>query len=269
MFGKLFNKKVAPNPEPGPQLGMLMLRSGKGFSSKRIVEAWRELYSDVPIEHVGDTKEDSQGVAEFRIEDRQVMLAAMGVPIPRPEIEHASKVSWMWPAATEETLAHRAHAIALTTPTGNPVAEALDLSYLLAAAIKSSDSVGVYWGNGGMVHSSSMFLSAAHEMTGRGSLPVMLWVGIVISGTSAKGPFTLSTHGMSSFGHKELEIIDTRKGIGDLRETTYSTIEYLLRQGPVLKDGDTFGGSATEKFKVEHTTSRFREGEPVIRLHLP
>jgi len=249
---------------------MLMLRSGKGFTSKAICAAWADLFPKEAPLTVSDTdKTAKNSVATFESGGRTLMLTAMPVPIPQPEVDEAAEVSWMWTDAAAEVKTQKAHAIAVAVPGQNAIAEALGVSRLLAAAALSSDSVGVYWGGGGQVHKPAFFIDAVKDFDGAESLPAMVWVGLRISGRSAKGPFTLTTQGMTPFGHKELEIIDTKMPVGDLRMMTYGIIDYLLKSGPVLKDGNTFGASATEKFKVEHTTSKFRDGEPVVRLHVP
>jgi hypothetical protein len=273
MLGKLFGNKAAstPPPKPGPQLGMLALKSGKGLNPPAISAAWTKLFpKESPLVEKGATKKDGQAVAEFACDDMTLMLAAMAMPIPQGDIDYACKLSWMWPTAAEELKAQRAHAIALTTPSGDPIREALSLSKLLAAAATAGDPAGVYWGNGGMVHKPEVFASALQSFDGNDSmLPVMMWIGVLISGDGPQGPFTLTTRGLNPFGHKELEILNTRMGFGDLRMLAYDICNYLLSSGPVLKHNDTFGRTATEKMRVEHTTSKFRKGEPVIRLHLP
>jgi hypothetical protein len=197
------------------------------------------------------------------------MVATMPMPIPKGDIDFAAERSWMWKTAAEEMQAQKAHAIVMCVPNGEPVQEALAVSRMICATAAAGVPVGVYWGNGGQVHSVKFFADAVKNMSHDDMLPVMLWIGLAITGHSERGPFTLSTLGMPHFGHKELEIIDSTMPIGELRMMAYELVNYLIRTGPVLKDGDTCGGSENQRFKAEHTTSRFRKGEPVIRLHLP
>jgi hypothetical protein len=271
MFGKLFGrKKPTPKPDPGPQLGMLMLRSLDGVTGDRIASAWAELFPELPaLKRNRDDAKGGEGVFGFNVGGQTLFLAVMPVPIPHPEINDAVESSWMWSRKDTSYKEQKAHAIATATPLGTPVTDALAVSRLLAAAAKASDSIGIYWGNARLVHKAPLFIDAVKDFGGGESLPVMMWVGLAISGKSANGPFTLTTHGLNHFGHREFEIIDTSMGIGDLRMLAYRMSEYVLQKGPVLKHGDTFGGSAEERIKVEHTTSRFRKGEPVVRLLVP
>lgn len=271
MLGRLFGNKAAsvPNPEPGPQLAMLALKSGKGLNPPAICAAWSRLFpKQAPLADKGATKKDGQAVAEFGADGRTLMLAAMPVPIPKGDVDTACQLSWMWPQAAEEMKAQRAHAIVLTSPSGDPVGDAMAVSRLLAAAASAGDPAGIYWGNGSMMHKPAMFIDAVSSFDADGPPPVMLWVGVLMSADGPQGPFTITTRGMNPFGHKELEIIDAPRSPGELRELVYDVICYLLTSGPVLQHNHTFGRTMTEKMRVEHTTSRFRKGEPVIRLHI-
>jgi hypothetical protein len=218
-------------------------------------------------------KDGDKAVMAFHYATHALMIADIDMPIPQGDIDSAAPRSWMWKTAAEEMKAHKAHAITMCVPAGDAILEALAVSRLLCAAAaasqKADQSVGIYWGNGAQVHSIPFFTDAVQSMAHDDTLPVMLWVGLAISGESERGPFTLTTCGLPAFGHKEIEIIDTTKTIGELRMMTYELINYLLTRGPILQHGQTFGSSESERFKIEHTTSRFRKGDPVIRLHIP
>lgn len=265
MFNRIFGRaKSPPDPRPEPQLGMLALRSTDGLNGPAITAAWEDLFPGAgPLTGtVGD-----KGAWEFKHSDRSLILAQAPFPIPRGDIESACERSWMWKEAEQEMAGQTSHLIVLTHAHAAPVEEAIAVSRLLAAAAKCGDPAGVYWGNCGQVHKPALFIDAMRSFTG-GNLPVMLWVGVVVSADRENGPFTLSSRGLRCFGHKELEIIDAPVSVGRLRMLAYEVINYLLLSGPVLKHGHTFGQSRTERFRVEHTTSRFRENEPVLRLHM-
>ena len=96
--------------------------------------------------------------------------------------------------------------------------------------------------------------------------PVPLFVGITISGESRSGSFSAATHGLEALGHKEFEVISTRLGIGELRTTLMDLSLYVLRSGPVLKHGESFGPSADVIWSVRHASSRLVKGRDVIVL---
>jgi hypothetical protein len=64
----------------------------------------------------------------------------------------------------------------------------------------------------------------------------------------------------------EIEIPRIEMAPGELREWLINIIFYLLENGPVLKDGETIGGSADEKIRIRHCPSSFGHSGTVIRL---
>lgn len=268
MLKKLFGLGSSKDPKPGPQLCMPALATTTGPSPKDIAEAWKDLFPAESELQVGST-DDS--VTSFTIDGMMLMAAHMPMPIPAGDIESACDFSWMFPKAEEAMKRQKSHLI-ITALRGkesgpDPIAEAMLVTRAAAAVCRASDAAGVYWGNGCQVHEPEFFIDAAKDFDGL--LPCMLWVGHAMSGESKEGPFTITTHGMRCFGHKELEIIDTTMPAGDLRGTVYDIVSYLLKTGPVFKHGQSFGPTAEDKWRIEHTTSQFRKGEAVVRLHIP
>ncbi len=268
MLSRLFGKHPSsPNPDPGPQLCMLALASGAGLTDSGIVAAWQALFPDAsPLCATGAEKQ----VLSFESEGLSIMVAGMPMPIPEAEISGACARSWMWPRASEEMRRQKIHAV-VTVPSGDrsragAVRQAVAVSRVAAAICHSGEAVGVYWGSSYQVHNPKMFIEGVQVMTGKDSLPCMLWVGLAVSASSPEGPYSLSTHGLRSFGHKELEVVDARFSIGVLRTTVLEIINYVLHAGPVLKHGQTLGSDGSTRWKIIHADSRFRPGEPVIRL---
>jgi hypothetical protein len=256
---------------------MVCLKGELGLTPDRIIKAWAKFFPALPpISHTpskaaaSPTPRGDSAVIELSLSpSRTVMVAVMPMPVPGNDIPASCEASWMWPDAAQQLAAHKAHAIILTPPSTTAIADALDISRIATCVAAAGEGLGIYWGNGGHVHKPKTFLDFLSASAESDIPPVMLWIGLRISGDSAQGPFILTSRGLASFGHRELEIIDTRMPIGDLREFAYNTISYLLANGPILKHNQTFGRTPEEKFRIEHTTSQFREGEPVLKLHVP
>lgn len=264
MFGKLFGSKGGadvPAPRPGPQLCMVALRSPRGLTSGAVLREWQALFPDIPIA-VADSKKAQM---TFQCGDgTTVIVAGVPTPIPMEELSAVAERSWMWPQAMAELASHKMHLLVTAFDVG-AVEQARSVTNAAAAICKVADVAGIYWGNGGQVHAPGLFVSMACGL----KVPVPLWIRTMLSAKSPKGPSTFSSFGLPSFGHKEFEVIDTRMPPDDLRDTMCAVIEYVLTNGPVLRHGDSFGPTPQDHWKVEHTTSRFREGDPVIRLHIP
>ncbi|MCC6738059.1 MAG: DUF4261 domain-containing protein [Planctomycetia bacterium] len=261
MLGWLFKSKPAPPPEPGPQFCMVALPQPATPDAAAVAKAFRAVFPGKAL----DIVESDPEAMQFRSGDVPVMATAIPLPIPAGDIEAAAARSWMWPQAAAAMRSQRGHVIVAAIDNASAREAAIAVSRVAGAMAHAGKAVGIYWGNSGQIHRPDMFVEMVRDL----DPPLPLWVGIVISARSREGPFTLSTCGLRSLGHKELEIIDTHLGIGDLRGTVFDISNYLLDNGPVLEHGHTFGRSPAEKWKVEHTTSKFREGEPVIRLHIP
>ncbi len=244
-------------------------------SAEAISTAWTELFPNQPaLQPDAEPRPEGSPIA-FTTGTTSLMFAHVDTPIPWPEVETACQVSWMWPDAASSLKSHRSHAICVCLPGGqnttpiDAAACALAVSRLIAAAMHAGKPAGVYWGNAGLCHKPEDFIDAVRTADEEGIHPAMLWVGVLISARGPQGPFTLTTHGLRSLGQKEFEIIDTRMPAGDLRMLAIDLAIYVLDAGPVLLDGQTFGRSAEERMRIEHTGSRFRRGEDIIRLHLP
>lgn len=271
----LGKRRSADTPKAGPQMAMPAFLDDAPPRADAIVAAWSSLFPAQPaLKHDAEPGPDN-GPLAFSSDGRMLMLAHMPGPIPWPEVEEACQASWMWPEAVAKLKPHRSHAVCVCIPRpgdaepGSAAADAMALSRLIAAALRAGKSAGVYWGNAGVCHSPEMFIRIVQEADDNEPPPVMLWVGLRISAPGPNGPFTLTTRGLGPLGHKEFEVIDTRMRIGDLRILAYDVSTYVLSAGPVLLHGQTFGRTADERMRIEHTRSRFRRGEDVIRLHIP
>lgn len=266
MLSRLFGRKSTPDPVPSIQMCMVGLKSP--VSASAVKEAWNTLF---PSSLCGAVDTSKEGTMTFHCEGQSVTMVAIPAPIPAPEIEAAAEASFMWPDAKEAMKAMRAHAILASIQDQKPTHEsAVQLAVLntrLAAALCSCGSaVGVYWGSAALLHEPEAFAEFASTLLEDGTLPVMLWINIMVGAKGPKGPFNLSTHGMGSFGHKEFEILGSTMPPNDLRMMIMDVIGYVLENGPVLKHGETFGPDEDTEWSVEHTTSTITKGLPVIRL---
>lgn len=276
MFNRLFGRKSDPSgggepadgdPKAGPQLAMPLLENLAGLSRTKVAAAWDELFpKEPPLKKGGEP----QGPWEFTTASGRIMAIPIARGIPGEEIPAAAERSWMWPEAAQAVARQRAHLVVASPNASDAVAAASDVTRVCAAVLKAAGpaAVGVYWGNSSQVHEPKMFMSSVTQFLNEGELPTMLWVGVVVSAPGRQGPFTVSTHGLRALGHKEFEVIDSRLGLGELRMQMFQLASYVLRSGPVLLHGQTIGPDAATKWKIEHTISRFRDGESVIRLHM-
>jgi hypothetical protein len=95
--------------------------------------------------------------------------------------------------------------------------------------------------------------------------PVLLWVEARYfrNEDGSGGAFTT---GMESLGHKEFEIPRTTRPPEDVVEMLLDLSLYVLREGPVLLHGQTFGRTEEERMKIRHGNSMHAERGTVINL---
>jgi hypothetical protein len=266
MFGKLksaFGSKDPSRRAAGPQLAMPLFADAAPIAPDAVVERWSQLLPDGPaLRHTGG----DGSVAQFEVGGRSLMVAHMPVPIPAEEALGAVRSSWMWQQPDEPVRTHKAHAIVTAVGSDDPLRSAIDVARLSTAVLAAGAPVALYWGNSRQMHAPRVVEAFAREDD---PPPVPLFVGITISGESRSGPFSAATHGLEALGHKEFEVLSTRMGIGDIRATLMDLALYVLRSGPVLKHGQSFGPSADVKWSVRHAGSKLVEGRDVIVLGIP
>ncbi|MGC3972441.1 MAG: hypothetical protein QM775_35380 [Pirellulales bacterium] len=89
----------------------------------------------------------------------QLAVSLMPAPIPWHDLEGPCATAWWWPEATEKMRRHTHHfLLAIIGGTLQPIARRVALTKLANAVVKATDSVGVYWGEGTLVHEPSAFL---------------------------------------------------------------------------------------------------------------
>jgi hypothetical protein len=255
-------------------LAMVPLRSRTGLNTSRIVDAWASLFpSSEALRLVGRGAgpfrqgEGGGSDFEFMTGDSPVWLCPLSVPIPEEGIAWACEHSWMWQDG-ESRVPHTSHVLVLSVGEDSRVESALRVTRLCAAIVKAGDAAAVYWGAASMIHKPEVFLEMVKTDEGRG-LRTMLWVNIIASVDDDGHSLSLSTLGMEALGHREFEIVSSRREIGELRELLYDSAEYVLENGPVLEHGQTFGRSEDERLTIEVGPSALGKDGEVIRLGVP
>lgn len=249
--------------EQRPQLAMPLFSTTDPLAPAAVADQWLKLFPRQPALSVTGEQE---AVVQYSIGGSTVMVAHMPMPIPNSEAVDAIRTSWMWQAPDDAVRDHRAHAIVTAFGSRDPLTDAWTVARISACLLKAASGAALYWGSSGQVHLPVVVEQfAAEEETP----PVPLWMGITISAAFAQGPFSAATHGLDAFGHKEFEVIDTSIGVGELRETLLDIALYVLRHGPVLRHGHTFGPSADVKWPISHAKSKLVPGRDAIVVGIP
>lgn len=216
---------------------------------------------------IADMETDEEQVILFRIRGGTVMVGLLDAPLPKDELEFACKWAWYWRAACDVMASHRAHLhVAVLGTDLDKVGAALLQTHVVASLMDSdANAIASYWRTS--LHSRESFLKQS-AYASRETLPIWLWINFRLTSDLEKG-WTLSTDGMEEFDLYEIESKDANVDGKKLFTLAVSTADYLIKNGPVIKDGDTIGGSAHEKIPVRHAPSYWHEGKTVYRVVFP
>ena len=243
-------------------IAMMMVTDDSPLAARDIAKRIAAYWPDAPVADEITTKDR---MLSFNISDAVVVIAMMPAPIPWSELEGPCSTSTLWKNAAQQVRLHSHHWLI----TVNGELEPLELSTLLtqvtAATLAASKvSIGVYWGNATLVIPRKLFVETARRCIPDG-YPTPLWVDFRVHRVSntLTGAFTA---GMSALGHMELEVKASNEPPVELFDRLVSLAEYLINNGPVIKDGDTIGADATEKIRVVYSKSLFGHSDRVMRL---
>ncbi len=202
----------------------------------------------------------------FNIKKTLIAIGAIEAPIPWSDLDGPCATSILWPSATEEVKSHDQHLIVTVS---DDELSPIDLSNLLTkvtAAILSTcdEAIGVYWCNSTMVIPKDIFVEFSEKILPQGP-PVHIWIDFRVGkGESSKS--TGFTTGLEALGLMEIEALDTPETVPELRDRLTGLADYLLMNGPVIRNGDTVGEDENEFIKVIYGKSEFGYENEVMIL---
>ncbi|HEV3309075.1 MAG TPA: DUF4261 domain-containing protein [Chloroflexota bacterium] len=194
-------------------------------------------------------------------------LAHMPAPVPNREAEENAAGNFLWPNGRDEVSKHRSHVIVTSIGGADdltPVQSALVVSRLALVALKLFDGIGVYWGNACVSNSRGVFEDFCENISEE-HVPVPVWLRFQAVRAS-DGEIGLYTLGMPQFGLMDIEVDRCRMDAQALFEYVCNIAHYLIQRGPVIADGNTVGGSETERILVRHLPSMIDKGRLVYKI---
>lgn len=133
------------------------------------------------------------------------------------------------------------------------IAASLALTRVAVATLHAFDGTAVYWGSGSITIPRDEFLSLADGAT-RDEPPLFLWCRFQPT-KNARNELGFYTIGLRQFGLMEIEVDQSSWEPQALTEFVFNIAQYLVQSGPVIKDGDTVGGSNEQRINVRHEKS--------------
>lgn len=208
---------------------------------------------------------DEKQAILLRVRGGTVSIGLIPKPLPRGEIDHMCKWAWYWRSACEAMEGHQAHLHVMVLGTDLDKVGAALLQTHVAAALMDDNALASYWGTS--LQSREAFLKQSARAS-RDNLPVWLWVNFRLANDVAKG-WTISTQGMEAFDLYEIESRDANVDGRKLFTLVAGMAEYLIKNGAIIKDGETVGDSPAENIRVRHAPSYWNEGRTVYRVVFP
>jgi hypothetical protein len=192
----------------------------------------------------------------FPFKGSHVAVSFMPGPIPWTDLEGPCATSWWWPEATEIMKTHEYHfLVTIIGGSIGPVDRRVLLTKLVSEVIKGADAVGVYWGEGTLVHEPGAFIRQAKSVNAQ-EIPGPLWIDVRVA-KNPDGTFRCFTTGLNPLGFLEVEVPSSTLAPEELMSFIGDTTCYIVNNRLQIPDGDTMGRTATEKYKVKYGPSMF------------
>lgn len=206
---------------------------------------------------------DAQASSLIQCGDESVVVMSMPAPIPDdPGMWERAQVTW--PDAGAVAARHQGHIIvSVLGPGQGPLANARITTAVIGALIATMpDCCAVAW-DAKVVRRADLWLQmSAASFAPFPNYPVSLWFDILPFRT--KTGIGAVTMGLEAFAEREIEFETSRLTLQTLVDRIGGLAVYLAEHGPVINDGDTFGGDEQERFSVRHTKSNRFGDLPVL-----
>lgn len=241
---------------PSPALAFVATRSGK-LPDLSSIEPPRKksLFSFFKKQPPKPEWKDEKFIVHFG--ESIIAVALMPAPIPWAELEGPCATAWWWPDAGKH-MKKATHHFIVTVMGGDipPVERRILLSNIVSAVADGADTVGIYWGEGTLVHKPSEFIEQVSDAS-PDNIPGRLWIDVRVE-KNPDGSFRCFTTGMKPLGFREIEVVKSKLDPSELMEFIGNTSCYIVNNRMEIPDGDTMGRTASEKYKVKHTKSMFK-----------
>lgn len=252
-----------------------LVRSAKGLTDKALAASMQRLFpglGPVRLTRSSGGFEAMWGRSGGPSGEGQVVnVTPVRSQIPGGLVEDGWHRNWMVLEGTPPP-EYVAHLLVTAVDASSAVRAARAVTMVSAAIIDAGDISGVYCAWAGCTHAPEVFLDMAKAggdgLEAEDFPPIMLWVNVIVSAERAGGPLSASTNGLEQFGHPELEVVNARWTLGELRSFMIDMAGYLISSGMRFEHGQTCGHSAEQRFKIEVGRSKLGLEGTVARINV-
>lgn len=272
LFGKRERASGTSSEEPSLNFACVLLPEARLPDADAVALAFRD-YAAAGEElrtEQGASEDDasSQALSLILTTGEKSFVVLMPAAVPGGEADYNAQFSLSRFSENWEAPRHTAHLmVTFHAASDSPPAVRLSrFTSLLAAVMKASSAVGVYWGSAGATHGSEFFLAVASE---QGIAPLMMvWSGVsIIRGED--GRLSLLSLGMEQLDLPNLLLVAGRDSENSAIETMLDLLTYVATRGEPLPEGNTVGRTGDEHLPVHYVPSPIDPEKEVWRVELP
>jgi len=248
-----FLKTEKKTKSTSTMLGMILLKESNSIEIEKVVKELKEKWKL----KIGDAETDNE-TSILEIDGYRIAIAHMPVAIPGDEVKSAAEYNYFWKNGAKEASKHKGHIILSILNAGKDlVRENLLFTKIASAILNNSNSLGIYIGGRTLVLKKDFYLANVEIMSEQ-DLPLYNWIYFGLR--KENGKQSVYTYGLSDFGKKEMEIINSDNSLEELNEMMLNLTHYVIASDVVLKDGETIGISAEQKLKITESKGKFIDG---------
>jgi hypothetical protein len=239
----------APSDKPKPVIATLLLERPAAPDYRLLAE------------RIGKPLDFNLDMASTHKPDFPMLLAVdgdmiMGIRVDAPfswPLQPLAQFAYWWPDAMDDIARSTCFAAITCSWSRHSRLEAhIRHLILVRELVEQLPVIGIVWGS---VLVQPSVLKAEFNRLQERDLPFSVWVLIQFS-KQPNGNILISTLGMRDFGQMEIETESTLP-LDETFDLVRKFGSYILAKGPVVKDGETFGLTDTQRIKVR-TLRSFR-----------
>jgi hypothetical protein len=235
-----------------------------------VAERLRARHSALRVEQVSDSGGSGPNPRSHLLRCGDETIAVMQMPAPIPQDQGLwARAATTWPEAGAVAARHQAHVIVSSLgDSKHQLSDARAVTAVVGALIAATPGCcAVVW-RAKVARSARIWLEMSRQsFAPYPDYPFTLWFDALPFRSGAM--IDAVTMGVSAFAGREVEFETEKLSLPDVMDNVVGLAAYLIEHGPVLNDGDTFGGDESERFMIRFKRSDRFPGLPVYFCSTP
>lgn len=251
-------------------IAYVLLDADRPLDPAAVIAALRQRHPNQPVEPMTGAAPPTGRAIEaatmmLRCAGVEIVVMAMAMPLPEAEWKlPVLRVFPQWPDGGAVFSAHKAHLVVTTiADPSDRLASARSIAAVVGALVAVVPGCGAVLWDAVVAHPAQTWEAASRDAFAPYPVfPYPLWVSLHPFKEGEK--IGLISFGLSSFVGREIELEPRIITAAEAMHKAAGLAVYLMQNGPVLKDGETFGATPTERIQVRHVQSKRVPGLAVL-----